>query len=69
MIKIVALKTDGNRWRWRIIENGFVIAESRLWFTTMDEALESGQAHAEIIEECTAQNPGGRLRRRPQRTA
>ena len=64
VIQILAVGTDGKRWRWRIIKSGAVIAESRLWVSTMDEALESGYAHAEVMESRTAQNLGEPLRKK-----
>jgi hypothetical protein len=64
-MQVVAVTTDGVLWHWRIINAGTVIAESRLSFPTMDEALDYGYAHAEIMESRTAQNVGSRLCRKP----
>jgi hypothetical protein len=69
MIKILALEAAGAKWRWRIIENGLVVKESRLSFDTMDEALLFGNAHAESMETRTVQKLGSRLRRKLWRQA
>jgi hypothetical protein len=62
-MQIIKIASDGQTWRWQIVDSGAVVGESGMRFGTMAEAIRDGCAYIEKAKIRTVWNLAGTTRR------
>jgi hypothetical protein len=62
-MEIIRIASDGQTWRWQVVDSGAVVGEIGGCFGTMAEAIRDGCAYIEKAKDRTASNLAGTTRR------
>jgi hypothetical protein len=62
-MEIIRIASDGQTWRWQVVDSGAVVGESGARFGTMAEAIRDGYGYIEKAKIRTTWNLAGTTRR------